>query len=541
MIQPNLADYDETYRTFRWDVPAQFNFASDVVDSLAAEPGRLALLWEDRTGRTARFRFADFRDRSNRLANVLGGLGVGPGDRVLVMLPRVPEWQVSLLAAFKVQAIAIPCSEMLRPKDLAFRATHSGATTLITDGPGAEVAEQVRGACPVLRHFLLAGGSRPGWLDLARECERAPAAFTVAPTPSETPAIMYYTSGTAGEPKGVLHSQGALHAWRHQARYWLDLRETDLHWCTSGTGWAKAGTSILFGPWSWGTPVLMYDGPFEPPKQLALLAKYRITTNCFSPTEYRILVKEDLRGFDLSALRHSASAGEPLNAEVIRQWREATGVTIHDGYGLTEALMACHNYPGLPVKPGSMGKPLPGYRMAILDADGAEVAPGVEGDIAIYRPNPCLTLGLWNDPERSRALYRGDWYITGDRGLRDADSYFWYLGRADDVIISAGYRIGPFEVESALLQHPAVLESAVVASPDEVRGAIVKAFVVLRAGFAASQALAGELQDHVKAVAAPYKYPRDIEFVSDLPKTVTGKIRRAELRAREAARKKCDH
>jgi acetyl-CoA synthetase/medium-chain acyl-CoA synthetase len=351
--------------------------------------------------------------------------------------------------------------------------------------------------------------------------------------------MIYFTSGTVGYPKMVLHTH-ASYPLGHTitGKYWLDLGPDDLHWNVADTGWAKAAWSSLFGPWTMGAAVFAVDarGKFHASETLELLARHPVTTFCAPPTVYRTLVLEDLSAYRFPHLRHATSAGEPLNPEVIETWHAATGLTICDGYGQTETVLLCGNFPWLVVRAGSMGKPSPGFDLAVVDDAGQPLGPGREGDIAV-RVSPERPLGLfaeyWNDPEATRACVRGDWYVTGDRGVVDENGYFWFVGRADDVIVSAGYRIGPFEVESALVEHPAVAEAAVVASPDPIRGEIVKAFVVLAPGFEGSPALAAELQEHVKATTAPYKYPREVEFVADLPKTVSGKIRRVELRERE--------
>jgi acetyl-CoA synthetase/medium-chain acyl-CoA synthetase len=326
-------------------------------------------------------------------------------------------------------------------------------------------------------------------------------------------------------------------------KYWLDLRPGDLHWNISDSGWAKAAWSSFFGPWQCGATLLVQQssGKFAAPEILRFLATYPVTTLCGPPTVYRMLVQEDLSDVRCPTLRHCVAAGEPLNPEVIETWREKTGLVIRDGYGQTETVLLCGNFPPLPVRPGSMGKATPGFDLAVIDEAGERRPPGKEGDIAI-RVEPERPLGLfkeyWKNPEAMAASFTHGWYRTGDRGMTDEDGYFWFVGRADDVIISAGYRIGPFEVESALIEHPAVAEAAAVASPDPVRGAVVKAFVVLAAGHAPSDALAAELQEHVKRVTAPYKYPREVEFVKDLPKTISGKIRRMDLREREEQRKR---
>jgi acyl-coenzyme A synthetase/AMP-(fatty) acid ligase len=531
--------YDQLHRDFRWNTPAQFNFGA-AVDAFTADPNRLALLWEDQSGNRARLTFADIRDQSNRVANVLTALGVKRGDPVMIVLPRITLWQSVYIGALKMGAIVVPCVSMLREKDLVYRANHSGARAIVAGIESAELVGDLRNKCPSLKQYLLAGASRSGWSSLQEAMLQAASDFRPLNTRGDEPAICYYTSGTTKEPKAVLH--GHAYTWAHQftGSLWLGLKPGDRHWTTSDTGWAKAAYGVLFGPWMNGITTFMYNGRFEPQRQLELLSRYRITTFCAPPTEYRMLVKEDLANHPLRALRHCAGAGEPLNPEVIEVWRQHYNLQIHDGYGQTETALVAANLPGMAIRPGSMGRPFPGIDVSILDENLHEVATGDVGQIAVrVKPDkpPSIMLEYWKNLEENAAVFQGDFYLTGDNAYRDADGYLWFVGRADDVISSAGYRIGPFEVESALLEHPAVMESAVVASPDADRGSIVKAFVRLKLGTLGSDALAVELQEHVKRITAPYKYPREIEFVDDLPKTVSGKIRRVELRQREEQRK----
>ncbi len=532
--------YQDLYRGFRWEVPEFFNFGA-AVDAFAADPLRVAILWEDQEGNRARMTFADIRDQSNRVANMLAGLGVRPGERVMLALGRITLWQAAYLGALKAGALVIPCTAMLREKDLVYRANHAGACAIIAALENAELVGDLRANCPTLKHFILAGSPRSGWLGLRDSMQQSSSSFTPVPTRSSDPAICYYTSGTTREPKAVLHSHAYTWCHRYTGSLWLDARPGELHWTTSDTGWAKAAYGVLFGPWMNGVTTFMYNGRFEPAKELELLSRYPIATFCAPPTEYRMLVKEDLRRYKFHTLRHCTGAGEPLNPEVIGTWREHLGLTIHDGYGQTETIIVGANLPGMAVKPGSMGRPFPGHDLRVLDADGNEAGEGEVGELAIrVRPErpPSLFLEYWKNPEDNAAAFRGDWYFTGDQARRDGDGYLWFVGRADDVIISAGYRIGPFEVESALLEHPAVMESAAVASPDPDRGAIVKAFIRLKPGAERGEAMVRELQEHCKRVTAPYKYPREIEFVDELPKTVSGKIRRVDLRKAEEARKR---
>jgi acetyl-CoA synthetase/medium-chain acyl-CoA synthetase len=528
--------YLEFYNNFRWDLPERFNFATDVVDRHAHDATRPALLWCDEQGHEERYSFRDLRRLSNQFANVLASLGIGKDDVVVVILPRIPAWQVVMLGLLRVGAVAAPGATLLQPKDIAYRTQLSEAKAIVTDVDNCAKVETARKDIPGLKHCILVGGTRPGWVGYEHAMEKAATEFRAEPTLASDRALIYFTSGTTGGPKMVLHSHAYTYAHRVTGEYWLNLRPDDLHWNLSDTGWAKAAYSTLFGPWHVGSQVFSYAGNFEAKKTLELLEKYRITTFCAPPTAFRVMVKEDLKKYHF-ALRHVAAAGEPLNPEVIEVWREGTGLTIYDGYGQTESTITVCNHPSLPVKPGSMGKPMPGHEIAIVDFDGNPLPAGEEGEIALRGSPPSLFREYWKEPALTARTRRGEWYVTGDRAYRDEDGYYWFVGRADDVIISAGYRIGPFEVESALLEHPAVVESAVVGSPDPVRGLIVKAFVVLREGYEGSPALVKELQEHVKKTTAPYKYPRAIEFLEQLPKTVSGKIRRVELRRHEQEKK----
>lgn len=532
-----ITNYEQARADFTWDPPARFNFARDVIDRWGEDAARLAIRWVDDDGNEKELSYAGLAGRSRRFANALAAAGVQRGDTVVVMLGRNLEWWEILTACLRMGAVASPGTTQLSPKDIAYRMNAAKATCFITDPANAAKLDQVAAECPTLKARILVGGTRDGWLSYDEVTAAADDRFEAADTAFEEDALCYFTSGTTGYPKMTIHCHGYGLAHRITGKYWLDLKPGDLHWNISDTGWAKAAYSSFFGPFNQGATLFVHHSPvFDAKKSLELLAQYPVTTLCGAPTVYRMLVLEDLSSYAFATLRHCVGAGEPLNPEVIETWKRATGITIRDGYGQTETVLVCGNFPFLEPRFGSMGKPMPGIEMAIIDHAGKPLGPDEEGDIAIkVKPEraPGLFMDYRGDPERYAACFVGDWYITGDRGYVDSDGYFWFVSRADDVILSAGYRIGPFEVESALIEHPAVAESAVVESPDETRGAVVKAFVVLARGFEPSDALVKELQEHVKNVTAPYKYPRKIEFVEGLPKTVSGKIRRVELRARE--------
>jgi acyl-coenzyme A synthetase/AMP-(fatty) acid ligase len=500
--------------------PERFNFARDVVER--ADPAALALRFVDAAGGVRDLTFGEVAERAARWTAELRRRSVQPGDRVLVLVGKVPDWHAVMLAALKVGAVAIPCSEMLRAKDLDFRVRHSGARLLVAD--------------PRCRAEVEAMAEQPAVVYVG-EVALDDTDHATEDTAAGDPAFILYTSGTTKDPKGVVHTHRYTWAKRAQAERWLDARPGDLVWCTAGTGWAKSIWNVLLGPWSCAAANVLHEGAFEPAERFRLLEELDPTVLCQAPTEYRLMAKLDgLERHDLSRVRHMVSAGEPLNPEVIRTFEGAFGRTIHDGYGQTENTLLVGNFPGAEIRPGSMGLPAPGYDVCVVDFDGRETAAGEEGDIALRGDAPGLFAGYWNQPDETAAVYRGEWYVTGDRAVRDDDGYLWFTGRADDVINSAAYRIGPFEVESALLEHAAVAESAVVGKPDPDRGQIVKAFVVLRPGTTGDEALVRELQEHCKRVTAPYKYPREIEFLGELPKTRSGKIRRVELRKLEEER-----
>lgn len=536
---PNMVDYEATRRSFRLEVPERFNYTLDVVERRAGDdPDKLALVAVEPDGRTAhRHTFGEIARRAHQAAHYLRSLGVGPGDRVFVQLPRVVEWYDTLLGCFELGAVPMPGTTLLMPKDIEYRVRVSDATLAVTDAEGAERLDTA--SCPNLRHRVIVGTERAGWERFEDGTAGMPDhPATVEPTASDDPLLIYFTSGTTGFPKMVLHTQASFGIGHEiTARFWHDLGPGDLHWTVSDTGWAKAAWGKLFGQWRMGAAVLMWNIVGKPDfdRMLSIIAEQGVTSFCAPPTLYRAFVQMDLTRYDWSTLRHCTSAGEPLNPEVIEVWRRATGLYPYDGYGQTETVNLVANYPALPIKPGSMGKPAPGFDVAIVDDDGTVLAAREEGHIAV-RVEPERPVGLfkeyWRDPEKNAAVFRNGWYYTGDRAWMDEDGYIWFVGRADDVILSSAYRIGPFEVESALIEHPAVVEAAVIGKPDPERGEIVKAFVILAEGYEPSDELVVDIQNHVKRTTAPYKYPREIEFVPDLPKTISGKIRRVELRER---------
>lgn len=527
--------YNEVHSDFRWKIPATFNFAVDVIDYWAENGDGDALLWRNDKGQQLLFRYSDMARLTNRFGSVLQTRGVVKGDRVIIMLPRSPEWMIAMAGVLRIGAIPVPCIEMLTGRDVVYRVQNSGARAIVCKGEQSHKFSEL-GDEAAIRIAIDAG---PGWIDYAEAMEQAADDPVSVEVLAEDPAIMYYTSGSTGYPKGVLHCARALYSWRYSALYWLDLKRSDMIWCTADTGWSKAGTSILFGPWSCGATTFLYDGPFDPRERLRLIADCGVTVYCAPGAELYRLADEDVEDLDLSRLRRTVSAGEAVSPAIAARWAAKTGLDVYEGYGQTEALILAYNMADAEVRQGSMGRPALGSDLAVIDEQGLRLPPGVDGDLALLMPNPQIMLGYWQDPDRTAGCFRegaeGKWYITGDRARTDRDGYLWYEGRADDLINSAGYRIGPLEVENVLMEHPAVNGCVVVGAADAERGAIVKAFIVLETGFAGSDALKAELQAHVKSATAPYKYPRAIEFIATLPVTATGKIHRRSLQDSEWA------
>ena len=543
MHLPDLTNYEDTCRQVRFETPENYNFGFDLIDRQAGDSDKTACVAVDAPGQTiTRLTFGDLSRSSNRFANVLREIGAKRGDLAYVMIPRIPAWYDVLIGCAKAGIIAMPATTLLTPKDIEYRINAAQARLAIVTDDNAAKVDTVRAACPSLQRLVIvsrAAGSepRPGWTEFREAMDAAPETFVPGrATRADEPMLVYFTSGTTSMPKMVPRDHGYALAHLLTARYWMDLHAEDVHWTLSDTGWAKAAWGVLFAPWQAGAAIVLHDAEgFDVDLHLRLIGRLGVTTFCAPPTVYRMFAQMDLGRYDLGSLRHSLGAGEPLNPEVIKVWEEATGNVIRDGYGQTESINLLANYPALPIRPGSMGKPVPGFDIDVVDDGGARLSPGEIGHIAVrtdgaVRP-PGLFDGYVNAPETNAQSFRHGWYYTGDTATRDEDGYFWFVGRADDIISSASYRISPFEVESALLEHPAVTESAVVGRPDALRGEIVKAYVVLAEGYDPSPDLATEIQEFVKQVTAPYKYPREIEFRTALPKTISGKIRRVELRA----------
>jgi acetyl-CoA synthetase len=542
----NIADYEETYRNFSIEVPEYYNFGFDLIDKLGlSDRNRLAMIWLNQEGCEKFFTFRQLMNLSNSAANMLLKYGIAKGDRVIIMLPRVPEWWIFAIACIKLGAVFCPCPTMLTPKDLGYRINAAKIRMVITDAENASKVDEVSGDCPTLASRLVTDAELPGWISYPDELEYpAPVSRHLVRTAGmertkrSDPLVIYFTSGTTGEPKMVLHNHSLPLGHVTTGAFWLDLKQSDLHFTLADTGWAKSSWGKFFGPWIQGACILVYDirGKFKPTELLPVLEKYGVTVFCAPPTVYRMLILADLEKFDLKELRHCVSAGEPLNPEVIKVWKEGTTLTIYEGYGQTELVLVIGTFPGMEAKPGSMGRASPGWHIELHDENRRPVAPGETGRIAI-RVVPDRPVGLFegylNDREANAEVFVGDFYYTGDKAYQDIEGYYWFVGRDDDVIKSSGYRIGPFEVESALLEHPAVKEAAVVGSPDVIRGMIVKAYIVLKEGWEPTEQLAKDIQRFVKKHTAPYKYPRAIEFIDELPKTISGKIRRNVLRDRE--------
>lgn len=524
-------DYVTAYAGFRWPRLDGFNWAIDYFDVQARDNGRLALWVTGEDGREARLTFAEMSERSNRVANFLRQAGVRRGDRLLVMLPNVPAlWEITL-AALKLGAVISPASTLLPPADLEDRIVRGKMRHLITDVSGAAKFAKIGAGCS----RIVVGGAADGWTEYAGADSASPDLQRDPEIRSSDPLLLYFTSGTTAKPKMVLHTQTSYPVGHLSTMYWLGLRPGDVHLNISSPGWAKHAWSSVFAPWNAGATVFIHNqARFGAKKMLEALVRHDVTSLCAPPTVWRLLIQQDLEAYRVH-LRELSSAGEPLNPEVIDRVRTAWGLTIRDGYGQTETTCVAGNSPGQPVKTGSMGRPMPGYRLAFVGVNDRE---GEEGEICLRRdPAPVgLMAGYLDYPEPGADPLTGGHYHTSDFARRDADGYIEFVGRTDDVFKSSDYRISPFELESALLEHELIAESAVVPSSDRVRLAVPKAFISLRPGIAPDRATALSIFEFMRRRLAPYKRVRRIEF-SDLPKTISGKIRRVELRALEEARR----
>lgn len=524
--------YDRMRADFRWEVPERYNIAADVVDK--HDPGRLAMLWEDWKGNERRLTFGDMQALTNRTANALRAVGVAEGDRVAVMVPPTPEAAATFLATYKIGAILLSLSILYGDDSIVHRLRDCAAKVIVTDEANRDRVDRVRNELPDLEHVLTTDGQ------FGRAVAAASDACDTLDTPADQAAQIYYTSGTTGLAKGIVHAHRYLIA-HNEFEYTHDVRAEEVFHSTGEWAWIAGIVPGILGPWRFGAPIAVFcrKGGYDPAQTLYVLEKYRVANLFATPTALRAMAAmgDVASRFPGVKLRLACVAGEPCNPEVIRWFRDQFGVTLMDFYGLSESYPLCANFPTMEIRPGSMGKPMPGWDVALLDEDEQPVPRGETGEICLRaRTNPHYPLGYWGRPEDSQEVFGGEWFHTKDVARQDDDGYVWYEGRNDDVIISAGYRIGPFEVESAVVAHPSVVEAAAVASPDGMRGHVVKAFVRLLPDVEPSDELAAELKAFVRQHLSAYAYPREIEFVDDLPKTLTGKIRRIELRQREQER-----
>jgi acetyl-CoA synthetase len=545
LSKTEFTSYEDFINNYSVNVPENFNFAFDVVDEYAKnDPEKKAIVWSNEFGEERTFTFADIKHYSNKTANYFKSLGIKKGDPVMLILKRRYEFWFCILALHRLGAVGIPATHLLTKKDIEYR-NNAASIKMIVSTDDEEVMQHVDDAhadSPTLKTKVCLFGKREGWRTFHDEFESFSDVFE-RPTGSEDVTtkdtmLIYFTSGTTGMPKMVQHNFAYPLGHIITAKYWQNVEDNGLHFTFSDTGWAKAVWGKIYGQWICGSAVFVYDfnHRFEPTELMHMIEKYKITTFCAPPTIYRFFIKADLKSSDFSSLKYCVVAGEPLNPEVFKQFYDATGLRLMEGFGQTEMTVAIATLPWIKAKPGSMGRPVAGYDVELHDDEGNICEPGEEGQIVIRtdRKRPVgLFDGYYRDEELTHSVWHDDIYYTGDMAWQDEDGYFWFVGRADDVIKSSGYRIGPFEVESALLEHPAVLECAITAVPDEIRGQIVKATVVLTKGYTPSDELIKTLQEHVKNVTAPYKYPRVIEFVDELPKTISGKIRRVEIRDKD--------
>ena len=535
---PQAESYEALRAAFRWQVPARYNIGVDACDKWAErEPERLALIHRRADGQAERISFLELKRRSNRLANVLDGHGIAPGDRVGVLLPQAPETAIAHLAIYKLGAIAVPLFTLFGPEALEFRLGDSGAKALITDAEGLAKLAEIRPRLPELALVLSRDGADEGALGLEREMQAAADAFTPRDTSADDPALIIYTSGTTGPPKGALHAHRVLLGHLPGVEMPQDFlpQPGDLFWTPADWAWIGGLLDVLLPSLHHGVPVLAYRFPkFDPEEAFAILAEFGVRNAFMPPTALKLMrrVERPKERWNYR-LRSIGSGGETLGEGLLAWSRETFDLTVNEFYGQTECNLIVSNCAGImPVKPGSMGRPVPGHEVAIVDAEGRPLASDEIGQVAVKAPDPVMFLRYWNNPEATAKKFAGDWLLTGDTGLQDGDGYLHFVGRDDDVITSAGYRIGPGEVEDCLLKHPAVAMAAVVGVPDPLRTERVKAFLVLQEGRTPSDELAAEIQAFVKSRLAAHEYPREVAFLDSLPMTATGKIMRKELRAR---------
>lgn len=536
-----FSSYDNFMQNFHIRVPENFNFGYDVVDEWAKlEPDKPALLWVNDKGEERRFTFSDIKQLSDKAASFFSSLGIGRGDMVMLILKRRWQFWIAITALHKLGATVIPATHLLTKKDIIYRCNAATIKAIVAAGDHEVIThiEEARPESPSVEHYISIGPEVPeGWLDFNKGCENAnPWQRPVVSNHNSDISLMYFTSGTTGQPKMVAHDFTYPLGHIITASYWHNLNENSLHLTLADTGWGKAVWGKYYGQWIAGATVFVYDYEhFEPVDVLHMIQKYGITSFCAPPTVFRFLIREDVSKFDLSSLKYCTIAGEALNPSVFDQWKALTGIELMEGFGQTETTLTVATYPYIKPKPGSMGKPGPEYDIDLLTSDGRSAEAGEQGEIIIHtdRHRPIgLFKEYYRDPELTQKAYNNNVYHTGDVAWRDEDGYYWFIGRIDDVIKSSGYRIGPFEVESALMTHPAVVECAITGVPDEIRGQVVKATIVLSKEYQGKESpeLIKEIQNHVKRTTAPYKYPRVIEFVKELPKTISGKIRRVEIR-----------
>ena len=529
---------DGILKKFRIKYPDNFNFAYDIIDKYGEmEPDRRALMWVDLEGNEKLLTYGDLSKLSNRAANMFSAMGIKKGDHVLLVMKRHYQYWYAILGLMKIGAVAIPATHLLTVKDFVYRMNAADVKAVVATHCG-EVAEYIEESEEKIDHPLVAryvvNGKREGWTDFDEELMKYPDTMERVTTKVDELFLMYFTSGTTGYPKMAVHDYAYALAHIQTAKHWQHVDPDGIHLTVSDTGWAKAAWGKLYGQMAMGTCVFVYDfDKFIPENMLAIIEKYKITTFCAPPTMYRFFIKAGLENYDLSSLKYCTIAGEALSAEVFNRWKEYTGLDLMEGFGQTESTCLIGNIVGMTPKPGSMGKPTPLYNIDLVDGEGNSVPTGTVGEIVVkgeYTHTPGLFRGYYLNKELTDKAWHDGMYHTGDTATRDEDGYYWYVGRNDDVIKSSGYRIGPFEIESVLITHPAVLECAVTGVPHPIRGEVVKATIVLAKGYEASDELAKEIQDYVKHNTAPYKYPRVVEFVEELPKTVSGKIRRTEIR-----------